>query len=173
MYREPPSLAQLQMPGNVDSSGRITPVHDWGTLVPMILDHIESGGSVHKMCRENEQRKRVFPSAGEVMRKLSSPEYLDEYEHAKQIAAETLGDIYTDTIHKVLDEEIDPKNARVAMGGIAARMGHMAPEKYNDRVATTNHNLTVSIRGELQQQIERANQRVIDITPVEVVDGDD
>lgn len=95
----------------------------------MICDEIVEGKSLSKVCRENSL------SISTVMKWLKLHEHFREnYTHARIESGHTVADVIGDIRQKLMDGEIDPQVARVAIDAAKWEAGRRAPKVYGDKL---------------------------------------
>ena len=79
------------------------------------------------------------------------PEFLNQYTRAKDESAHAHSERILEVIDKVLNEELNPNAARVAMDGLKWIAARMMPKRYGDRV-------DVNLTGDINVIVDRIKE---------------
>ena len=103
---------------------------------PELADHIcrrlAIGDSMRKVCSDPE-----MPDITTVFKWIrEKPEFAQQYARAKDESAHAHSERILEVIDKVLNEEVNPNAARVALDALKWTAARMQPKRYGDRVDT-------------------------------------
>lgn len=110
-----------------------------------ILQAVSDGVSLRTTCDNDEE----LPTVTTIFNWLADPKYcsfLERYERARGDAAEQGFEKITQITQQLLDGEIEPNQARVAIDAIKWQLGKLKPNKYSDKIQIDNdHNITIEV----------------------------
>lgn len=123
-------------------------------LVDEICNRLSNDESLRNICSDPSMPERVT-----VMRWLTKyPDFVAKYMRARDTQADNVFEDMSNIEQRVLDGELDPNAARVALWSKQWRASKLAPKKYNDK--------TMIVGGDGGAvKIERTN--VLDITALD------
>lgn len=131
---------------------RFVSPYDWPAICAEILEGVRAGRSVRAMVAERPD----WPVYSRVLEMLNRDHY-EEYQAAKRLGAEALGDDVNDMLRMLRDGDGDYRTARVFLEGAMRRMGQMNAE-YNDKKVRHEH--THRVDDTLRERLEAAEARV-------------
>ncbi len=148
-----------------NEKGALEPHYDWPTIVKTILVEMRKGRSVARIVKDHGEDWPCYPK---VLFHLNR-DYFEEYQLAKRLSAEALGDHMTDMLEDLRYGVADFRSAKVFLEGAARRMGQMNSE-YNDR--RVHHEHTHRVDDMLRKRLEAAEARVRALEGPEPIDGE-
>jgi hypothetical protein len=114
-------------------------------IADRICQGVADGKSLNTICKSHDD----MPTITTIFRWLADDRYSafrDKYTRAKRDQAESGFERITEIVQQVIDGEIDPNTARVAIDAIKWQLGKLKPNKYSDKIQIDqDHNININV----------------------------